>query len=77
MTDTPWTARPTHRDWLMGKANALFDLFQRNETSRGVEGSGLGLAIVREVAQMHGGEVTLSSEPGVGSTFVIDLPLAA
>ena len=30
MTDTNWTARPYHRDWLMGKANALFDLFQHN-----------------------------------------------
>ena len=30
MTDTHWTARPTHRDWLMSKANALFDLFQHN-----------------------------------------------
>jgi mannose/cellobiose epimerase-like protein (N-acyl-D-glucosamine 2-epimerase family) len=30
MTDTPWTTRPAHRDWLMSKANALFDLFQHN-----------------------------------------------
>ncbi len=30
MTDTPWTTRPYHRDWLMGKANALFDLYQAN-----------------------------------------------
>ena len=30
MTDTNWTTRPYHRDWLMAKANALFDLFQHN-----------------------------------------------
>ena len=30
MTDLTWTARPYHRDWLMAKANALFDLFQTN-----------------------------------------------
>jgi mannose/cellobiose epimerase-like protein (N-acyl-D-glucosamine 2-epimerase family) len=30
MPDTPWTARPYHRDWLMARANALFDLFQNN-----------------------------------------------
>ena len=28
--DTPWTTRPTHRQWLMERANALFDLFQSN-----------------------------------------------
>ena len=30
MHSTPWTTRPTHRDWLMSKANALLDLFQHN-----------------------------------------------
>lgn len=37
--------------------------------------SGLGLTIVRQIAESHGGSVQLVSEPGVGSTFVIWLPI--
>ncbi|MCE9636499.1 MAG: HAMP domain-containing histidine kinase [Planctomycetes bacterium] len=40
-------------------------------------GSGLGLTIVRRVAELHGGSAGVTSEPGRGSTFWIDLPLAA
>ncbi|WP_135553909.1 ATP-binding protein [Paenibacillus cymbidii] len=39
-------------------------------------GSGLGLAIVREIAEQHGGAVSVDSEPGRGSTFRIVLPVA-
>lgn len=38
-------------------------------------GSGLGLAIVRWIARAHGGEASVSSTPGSGSTFVVTLPL--
>ncbi|WP_425356585.1 ATP-binding protein [Xylanimonas protaetiae] len=37
-------------------------------------GHGPGLAIVRQVAQLHGGTVHVSSEPGVGSAFTLTLP---
>jgi signal transduction histidine kinase len=51
----------------------IFERFYRGRSSR-AEGSGLGLAIVQSVAQAHGGRVSVESEPGAGSLFVIDLP---
>ena len=44
--------------------------------SRDTGGTGLGLAIVRHVAQAHGGEVTVHSREGEGSTFTLYVPLA-
>ncbi len=55
----------------------LFERFYRvpsaEDTGRGV---GLGLALCREVARAHGGDVDVTSERGVGSTFTLRLPLA-
>lgn len=39
------------------------------------EGSGVGLALSRIIVENHGGEITLNSEVGTGSTFVVRLPL--
>jgi signal transduction histidine kinase len=56
----------------------LFTLFFRanNAATRKVSGSGLGLVIVKSMVEMHGGHVTVQSEPGKGSTFAFWLPLA-
>jgi heavy metal sensor kinase len=54
----------------------VFDRFWRADKgrSRADGGTGLGLSIVRQIAQMHGGDVQLQSKLGVGSTFTIWLP---
>ena len=54
----------------------LFERFYRVDRARSRElgGTGLGLAIVKHLARAHGGEVTVTSEVGKGSSFTIDLP---
>jgi two-component system sensor histidine kinase SenX3 len=44
--------------------------------SRGTGGTGLGLAIVKHVCENHGGDVTVDSELGRGTTFEVRLPVA-
>jgi PAS domain S-box-containing protein len=51
----------------------IFGLFQRHETSRGVEGAGLGLAIVKEIAEQHGGRVWIESATDDVTSFCISI----
>ena len=55
----------------------LFERFFQPQVSASlaVRGTGLGLAIVREIVQLHGGSVRVDSQPSVGTTFTVSLPL--
>jgi signal transduction histidine kinase len=54
----------------------IFDRFHRVEGARGrsFEGTGIGLSLVRELVRMHGGVLSVTSEVGQGSTFVVRVP---
>src|SRR5690606_19141595 len=55
----------------------IFDRFYRVRTGQTteIEGNGLGLAIVKSIVEAHGGDVSVQSEAGKGSSFTLDLPL--
>lgn len=57
------------------KQESIFQRFERLGSYTHVGGLGLGLYIVKKIVEGHGGEITLSSAPGNGSTFTIKLPL--
>jgi signal transduction histidine kinase len=54
----------------------IWDRLFRGDQSRGERGLGLGLSLVKAVVQAHGGSVDVATEPGVGSTFTVELPVA-
>ncbi len=58
------------------RISAVFNRFEQADIkdSRGYEGSGLGLAIAKSYVEMLGGEITVSSEVGLGSIFTFSIP---
>jgi signal transduction histidine kinase len=50
-------------------------IFSSFFSTKGSKGTGLGLLVTSKIVQEHGGEISFESEPGVGSTFSISLPV--
>lgn len=53
----------------------IFQPFQRLHGRGEYEGSGIGLSICRKIVERHGGSITAKSQPGIGSKFIITLPI--
>jgi signal transduction histidine kinase len=68
VTDTGCGIHPDH----LGK---IFDAFFT--TKKEVSGVGLGLFVSYGIVQQHGGDIHVSSEPGKGTTFTVELPIAS
>ena len=71
VTDTGVGIAPEHHD-------VVFEEFRQvGHADKKAEGTGLGLALCRKFVELHGGRISLASEPGTGSTFRFTIPVAA
>jgi PAS domain S-box-containing protein len=56
-------------------ARSIFNLFEKLHPKDQYEGTGIGLAIAKKIVEKHNGHITVKSKPGVGSEFIVSLPL--
>jgi hypothetical protein len=59
------------------KIDKVFDRFYQVDTSqtRSYGGTGIGLALAKELVELHHGDISVASEKGMGTTFIVRLPL--
>jgi signal transduction histidine kinase len=73
------TAKITVRDNGLGipedHHQKIFQLFERGLPQNGIKGLGVGLYISNQIVKSHGGTIKISSKPGAGSIFTIELPI--
>ncbi len=53
----------------------VFDRFYQTDNSHQLEGTGIGLALAKELVELHGGKISVTSEVGIGTAFVVKLPV--
>ncbi len=53
----------------------IFTRFYSNDPSHSVENHGIGLTLTKELVEMHHGSIRVESEPGKGTTFILELPI--
>ena len=53
----------------------LFHSFHRGSNVENISGTGLGVSIVKQCVDLHSGEISVTSEVGIGTTFVVTLPI--
>jgi signal transduction histidine kinase len=67
------------KDWGIGIAKKdqkqIFLPFHRGENVGSISGTGMGLAIVKKCVEAHDGEIFFNSQAGIGTTFIVTLPL--
>ena len=59
------------------KLDSIFERFSQVDgtASRKYEGTGIGLSLTKEIVELHGGNISVKSKPGKGSTFTVTLPI--
>ncbi len=58
-----------------GKLEQLYEVFERGYNVKKIPGTGLGLALVKICVELHNGSIACDSQEGIGTTFIVKLPL--